>query len=215
MSEAKLPVVILISGRGSNLQAIIDQTHSGELPVRICCVISNRPDARGLDLASASGIQTRVIDHTTYPDRSAFEAELTRAIDSFNPGLVVLAGFMRVLSSNFVQHYQGRMINIHPSLLPAYPGLNTHQRAIEAGEKQHGATVHFVTSDVDAGPVIVQAKVPVLQEDSAATLAERVLEQEHRIFPLAIKWFAENRLTVEHGQVLLDGRQSKDQGIGD
>lgn len=205
MVKAPLPVVILISGRGSNLKAIIEQTRSAELPIRICCVISNRPDAQGLELAAQSGIQTSVIDHTNYTDRDAFETELRRQIDHLKPGLVVLAGFMRVLSTGFVQHYEGKMINIHPSLLPAYPGLHTHQRAIDAGDQQHGATVHFVTPDVDAGPIIVQAQVPVLPDDTADSLAQRVLEQEHRIFPLAIKWFAENRLSLENGQVRLDG----------
>ncbi len=205
MASGPLAVVILISGRGSNLQAIIEQTQSGELPIRISCVISNRPDAMGLELAAQAGIRTSIVDQRHYAERDAFEAGLRQQIDNFNPGLVVLAGFMRVLSTEFVQHYQGRMINIHPSLLPAYPGLNTHQRAIDAGETLHGATVHFVTADVDAGPVIAQAQVPVLPDDTACSLAARVLEQEHRIFPMAIKWFAENRLSIHNGRVWFDG----------
>lgn len=213
MGSDKLRVVVLISGRGSNLQAIIDQTLSGELPVQICSVISNRPDAPGLLRASKTGICTGSVDHTRFNDREAFEAALISEIDQHQPQLVVLAGFMRVLSPAFVRHYEGRMINIHPSLLPMFPGLHTHERALEAGVSLHGASVHFVTPEVDAGPIIIQATVPVEAYDTPDSLAARVLEQEHRIYPLALRWFAQNRLSIENNQVFLDGARQKEQGL--
>lgn len=204
-AASPLPVVILISGRGSNLQAIINAVASGRLPVEIRAVISNRPDAGGLQLAAKAGITTAVIDHTLYPDRAAFDEALKECIDGFQPALVVLAGFMRILTTGFVHHYQGRMLNIHPSLLPDFPGLHTHQRALEAGCRQHGASIHFVTEAVDGGPVVLQARVPVLQHDTVSTLAARVLEQEHRLYPLAIRWFAEQRLRLDNtGHAVLD-----------
>jgi phosphoribosylglycinamide formyltransferase-1 len=213
MGGEKLRVVVLISGRGSNLQAIIDQTLSGELPIQICSVISNRPDAQGLERAAKAGIHTGSVDHTRFSDRETFESALISKIDQYQPQLVVLAGFMRVLSPEFVRHYQGRMINIHPSLLPAFPGLHTHERALEAGVSQHGASVHFVTPEVDAGPIIIQASVPVDKKDTPDSLAARVLEQEHRIYPLAVRWFAQNRLSIVNNQVLLDGDRQKEQGL--
>lgn len=213
MDSDKLRVVVLISGRGSNLQAIIDQTLSGELPIQICSVISNQPDAQGLERASKAGIHTGLVDHNQFSDRDAFESALTSELDQHRPQLVVLAGFMRVLSAAFVRHYQGRMINIHPSLLPAFPGLRTHERALEAGVDRHGASVHFVTPEVDAGPIIIQASVPVETNDTPNSLAARILEQEHRIYPLAVRWFAQNRLSVENNHVLLDGVRKKEQGL--
>ncbi len=202
-----LPVVILISGRGSNLQAIIDRTGSGELPIEIRAVISNRPDAAGLEHASLSGLETRVIDHTDYADRETFDQALQACIDSYMPGLVVLAGFMRILTPGFVHHYQGRLLNIHPSLLPEFPGLNTHQRAIDAGKREHGASVHFVTEDIDGGPVLLQVSIPVREDDDAATLAARVLREEHRLYPQAICWFAEKRIFLdESGHIRMDGK---------
>jgi phosphoribosylglycinamide formyltransferase 1 len=204
-AAGKLPVVVLISGRGSNLQALLDAARSGELPVEIRAVISNRPGVQGLERARAAGVRTEVLDHTHFPDRRGFDAALQALIDSHAPGLVIMAGFMRILTPELVEHYTGRMINIHPSLLPAFPGLDTHRRALEAGVPEHGASVHFVTAEVDGGPVIVQARVPVLGGDTPERLAARVLEQEHRIFPLAVRWYAEGRLRLQAGRVLLNG----------
>ena len=201
-----LPVVVLISGRGSNLQAILDATAGGELPVEIRAVISNRPDAAGLQRPALLGIRTIVVDHACYASRRAFEAVLQTTIDAFEPGLLVLAGFMRILAPEFVTHYRGRILNIHPSLLPEFPGLNTHQRVLDAGKQESGATVHFVTPQMDGGPAVLQARVPVLAGDDADLLAARVLEQEHRILPMAIRWFAEGRVRLDAaGRVLFDG----------
>lgn len=197
-------IVILVSGRGSNMQAIVDAAIPG---AHIAAVISNRPDAGGLAFAAARGIQTAVVDHTAYADRGAFDAALADCIDRFQPDLVVLAGFMRVLTEGFVRRYEGRLINIHPSLLPAFTGLHTHRRALEAGVRVHGVTVHFVTATLDCGPIIVQAAVPVLPGDDEASLAARVLAQEHRIYPQAVRWFVENRLTVDaQGRVQVSDR---------
>ncbi|QLC74279.1 phosphoribosylglycinamide formyltransferase [Pseudomonas sp. LPB0260] len=199
-------VVVLISGSGSNLQALIDSTRASEQPARICAVISNRADAYGLERAQAAGIATRVLDHKAFEGRDAFDAALIEAIDAFAPQLVVLAGFMRILTPGFVRHYAGRLLNIHPSLLPKYKGLHTHQRALEAGDREHGCSVHFVTEELDGGPLVVQAVIPVQTDDSAASLAQRVHEQEHLIYPLAVRWFAEGRLHLgEHG-AMLDGQ---------
>jgi phosphoribosylglycinamide formyltransferase-1 len=188
-------LVILISGRGSNLQAIVE----AKLPARIAAVISNNADIPGLEFAQRHGIHTEVVNHRDYPSRDAFDRALMQSVDRHAPDLVILAGFMRVLTDGFVTHYAGRMINIHPSLLPAFPGLSTHQRALEAGVKIHGCTVHFVTPTVDHGPIIVQAAVPVNLNDTPQTLAARVLEQEHRVFPQAIRWFLEDRLSIDAG----------------
>jgi len=205
-SPERLPIVVLISGRGSNLNAIIDAMEAGELPIEICAVISNRPDAAGLQRAALAGIRSIIIDHACYRDRSAFDLTLSTTIDALQPELVVLAGFMRVLTQEFVENFRGRLLNIHPSLLPAFPGLHTHQRVIEAGCKEHGASVHFVTAHVDGGPVIAQARVAVHEDDTADTLAQRVLLQEHRLYPLVIRWYAERRLELgPDGRVLLDG----------
>ena len=212
-APALMKVVVLVSGRGSNLQAILEATRTGKLPVQLAAVISNRPDALALQCANDAGIPVRVVDHRSYNDKEAFEAALTAAIDSYQPGLVVLAGFMRILTPRFVTHYQGRMINVHPALLPAFQGLHTHQRALDAGVSRHGASVHFVTPEVDGGPIIIQASVPVAVDDTADTLAARVLEQEHRIFPLAIAWFAAGRLSINENKVLLDGKIQPEQGL--
>lgn len=180
-------LVILISGRGSNMRSIIDAATNGELDVDIAAVISNRPDAAGLAFAQQAGIPTQVVDHKQYNSREAFDEAMAATIDLYQPAFVILAGFMRILTAEFVAHYAGRLINIHPSLLPKFKGLHTHERAIEAGEKEHGASVHFVTAELDDGPVILQAKVPVFAEDDADTLAARVLEQEHLLYPAAIR----------------------------
>ena len=201
-----LPVVVLISGRGSNLQALIDATESGYANTSIEAVISNRPGARGLQRAQTAGIPTEVVDHHSYPDRESFDRELIRRIEVYQARLVVLAGFMRIFSPVFVQHFKDRLINIHPSLLPRFRGLDTHQRALAEGVEQHGASVHLVTDKLDGGQVIVQAQVPVLPDDDAERLAARVLEQEHRIYPLVLRWFGEGRLKARDGQLMLDGK---------
>lgn len=213
MTTDRLPVVILISGRGTNLQSVIDEVHAGRLPLDIRAVMSNNPDAEGLARARAANLHTEVVNHRAYPDRAAFDDALRQAIDRHEPKLVVLAGFMRILGRAFIEHYAGRLINIHPSLLPKYPGLDTHARALAAGEREHGASVHFVTPAVDAGPIVAQAVVPVLPGDTSETLAERVLKEEHRIYPLALRWFAEGRLSIRDGRVLLDGAQRPEQGL--
>ena len=200
-----ISVVVLISGSGTNLQAIIDGQQNGTLPISIKAVISNRPGVKGLERAQQADIATKVIDHKNFDNREAFDQQLMTEIDSHQPQLVVLAGFMRVLTEGFVEHYLGRLLNIHPSLLPLYPGLNTHQRALEAGDKEHGTTVHFVTPQLDGGPAIVQAKVSVLANDTAETLAQRVLTQEHIIYPLAIRWFAEQKLNLKGERAYLNG----------
>jgi phosphoribosylglycinamide formyltransferase-1 len=189
-------IVILISGRGSNMEAIVRAALPG---MRIAAVISNRADAAGLAFAASHGIETAVVAHADYDHRDQFDAALRNAIDVYAPDLVVLAGFMRVLGGDFVQHYAGRLLNIHPSLLPAFPGLHTHRRALAAGVKLHGASVHFVTSELDGGPIVIQAAVPVLPDDDEERLANRVLAEEHRIYPQAVRWFAEGRLNVAKG----------------
>lgn len=206
MPEPKCDVVVLLSGSGSNLQALIDSARAGDSPVRIRAVISNRADAYGLQRARDAGIDTAVLDHKAFDGREAFDQALIEQIDAFSPQLVVLAGFMRILSGGFVRHYEGRLLNIHPSLLPRYKGLHTHQRALEAGDAEHGCSVHFVTEELDGGPLVVQAIIPVASDDTPETLAQRVHRQEHQIYPLAVRWFAEGRLRLgEHG-ALLDGQ---------
>ncbi len=187
MAGNKPNVVILISGRGSNMISIVNAVNDGSLDVNIAAIISNRPDAAGLDFAQQQGIYNAVIDHKQFESREEFDQALAKEVDQLSPDIVVLAGFMRILTAEFVEHYAGKLINIHPSLLPKFKGLNTHQRAIDAGEKEHGASVHLVTPELDDGPVILQARVPVLEGDDAATLAARVLEQEHKLYPAAIK----------------------------
>lgn len=199
-------IVVLISGGGTNLQALIDAHQQGELPVNIAAVISNRPQAYGLERARQAGIETVVVDHTGFASREQFDQELQARIDAFAPQLVVLAGFMRILTAEFTQHYLGRMLNIHPSLLPKYQGLHTHQRALEAGDAEHGVTVHFVTPELDGGPNVIQAIVPILSDDDAASLAQRVQVQEHIIYPLAVNWFAQGRLRMDNHHSVLDGQ---------
>ena len=194
-------VVILISGRGSNMRSLVET----DLPARIAAVVSNRPDAKGLDYARDRAIPIEVVDHKAFASRAAFDAALAEAIDRYAPDLVVLAGFMRVLTESFVRRYDGRLLNIHPSLLPSFPGLHTHERALEAGVKVHGATVHFVTADLDHGPIVVQAAVPVRAGDDADELAARVLRQEHVIYPRAVRWFLEDRLSIANGIVRVAG----------
>ena len=210
---ARPGMVVLISGRGSNLQALIDAAYAGQLPAEIRAVISNNADAPGLARAQRADIPTHVINHRDFASRDQFDRALMQRIDAYQPKLVVLAGFLRILGRDFINHYAGWLLNIHPSLLPEFPGLNTHARALQSGARRHGASVHFVTHDMDSGPVIIQAAVPVLPGDTPDTLAERVLREEHRIYPLAIRWFLENRLSVAAGRVLLDGREQPEQGL--
>jgi len=194
-------IVILISGRGSNMEAIVQRCAAEAWPARVAAVISNRADAAGLQFAQSHGIATAVVAHKAYTAREAFDAALAETIDTFAPDLVVLAGFMRILGADFVRRYEGRMLNIHPSLLPMFPGLHTHQRAIEAGCKLAGATVHFVTPALDHGPIVLQSVVPLRTSDDADALAARVLATEHRIYPLAVRWFVEGLLRTERGVV--------------
>jgi phosphoribosylglycinamide formyltransferase-1 len=204
--ESPLALVVLISGNGSNLQAIIDAIRFQELNAEVRAVISNNPDAYGLTRAREADIPAKVLDHRNYANREAYDQDLQALIDRYQPQLVVLAGFMRILTTDFVNHYHGRMLNIHPSLLPKYQGLNTHQRVLEAGDNIHGVSVHLVTPELDGGPVILQAEVPVHPGDTAEDLAQRVHQQEHIIYPLVIRWFAEGRLALQHETVLFDGK---------
>jgi phosphoribosylglycinamide formyltransferase 1 len=201
--RAQPVIVVLISGRGSNMRALLD----AGLPVS--AVISNRADAEGLSLAAARGIATRVIEHRQHATRDAFDAALAAAIDSFAPRLVALAGFMRILTPSFVERYHGRLLNIHPSLLPAFPGLHTHERALAVGVKVHGCTVHFVTAELDHGPIVAQAAVPVRAGDDAVTLAARVLKQEHIVYPRAVRWFLEGKLALGNGVVHFKGNDAQ------
>lgn len=194
-------IVILISGRGSNMEAIVQRCAAEGWPAQVVAVLANRADAKGLQFAAAHGVATAVVDHQAFGTREAFDAELARTIDGFAPDLVVLAGFMRILGAAFVQRYAGRLLNIHPSLLPAFPGLHTHRRALEAGCKAVGATVHFVTPALDHGPIVMQSVVPVRHGDDEDTLSARVLATEHVIYPLAVRWFVEDRLQVDAGIV--------------
>ena len=194
-------IVILVSGRGSNAQAIVQRCAAEAWPAQVVAVVGNRPGAAAFDFAAAQGIVTALVDHRHFASREAFDAELMRVVDAFAPDLVVLAGFMRILGTRFVQRYEGRMLNIHPSLLPAFPGLHTHERALAAGCKAVGATVHFVTPELDHGPIVMQSVVPVQPGDDAGALAARVLATEHVIYPLAVRWFIEDELKVEGGLV--------------
>lgn len=198
-------IVVLISGRGSNLEAIL----KARLPLKVAAVISNNPQAKGLAIAKAHGIEALALDHKQFASREAFDAELASRVAAFKPDLIALAGFMLILGGAFVERFANRIINIHPSLLPAFPGLDTHARALQAGVKIHGCTVHFVTSKLDHGPIIIQAAVPVLAADNEDTLGARVLEQEHRIYPQAIRWFAEDRLVIEKQSVRVIGADTK------
>lgn len=198
--------VVLLSGRGSNFKALLE----ADLPVQFTAAVSNRPDAAGLDYARARNIPAIGLDHKSYPSREAFDQALIQEIENAGADLVILAGYMRILTKAFVERYQGRLFNIHPSLLPAFPGLNTHEAALAEGVKIHGCTVHFVTLELDHGPIIIQAAVPVLPGDTAETLASRVLVEEHKIYPLAVKWFAEGRLVISDGVVnVIDPERSQ------
>ena len=197
-------IVILISGRGSNMEAVVRAAQAEQWPARIAAVISNRSDAAGLAFAAEHGIATAVVANKDYATRAEFDAALQTVIDGYAPDLVVLAGFMRILTPQFVEHYAGRMLNIHPSLLPLFPGLATHAQALAAGVAEHGATVHFVTAELDHGPMVAQAVVPVLADDTVDSLSARVLAQEHTLYPRAVRWFIEGRLTIEQGQVHVD-----------
>jgi phosphoribosylglycinamide formyltransferase-1 len=217
-SEAEKPrIVILISGTGSNMAAIAEAIKTEEsdsgIDAEIVGVISNRPNAGGLEKAQAMGLHTDLIDHTLYASRDEFDHALIRMIEDLKPDLVVLAGFMRILTADFTRYYEGRLLNIHPSLLPKYQGLNTHQRALDAGDDNHGVTVHFVTEELDGGPNAIQAIVPILDVDNAQQLQARVHEQEHIIYPIAVKWFCEGRLTMKGNNTLLDNKSLPATGV--
>ena len=204
-------IVVLISGSGSNLQALIDASTTANF--KISAVISNNQEAYGLQRAEKNNIPVQVIDHRSFETREDFDLILRKTIDEINPNLIVLAGFMRILGSNFVNHFSGRILNIHPSLLPKYPGINTHQRALDGGEQEHGVTVHFVTEALDGGPIIAQMKVPVLEEDTLDILAARVLNREHIIYPKAVAWFGAGRLRMEGTQAILDDEPLPPTGV--
>ncbi len=204
--EAPTPIVILISGRGSNMRAIADQALAGNLPVTIRAVVSDKANAGGLEIARSLGIETRSVSPKSFPSREAYDEALADLVASFEPALIVLAGFMRILTPRFIDRFPGRILNIHPSLLPKYRGLHTHQRCLEAGDCDHGVSVHFVTQELDGGPVIIQACVSVRADDSVDSLSARVQQQEHIIYPQAIDWFARGRLKLENGQAHLDGK---------
>ena len=206
-------LVILISGTGSNMLALADACRRGDLDATVAGVISNRPDAAGVQHARDRDIQARVVDHKEFSDRLSFDKAMIDAIDELEPDLVVLAGFMRILTPEFVRHYQGRLLNIHPSLLPLYPGLNTHQRAIDAGDSIHGVSVHFVTEELDGGPVIAQAVVSVSADDTVSTLKDKVHAQEHILYPIVVKWFTEGRLRLGAKGVTLDGKPLPASGL--
>lgn len=206
---SRLGIVVLISGRGTNLEAIIDAIANHALPVDLRAVICNQPRAPGIEVARRAGCDVTIAHHRDFPSRERFDAALAESIDRFDPELVVLAGFMRILTPGFVRRFAGRLINIHPSLLPEFPGLDTHARAIAAGAAVHGATVHFVTEALDGGPIIAQVRVPVLANDDPDTLAARVLEREHVILPRTLLWFAQRRIRLEGDDVLIDGEPAR------
>jgi phosphoribosylglycinamide formyltransferase-1 len=206
-------LAVLISGTGSNLQAILDAIDAGELPARVSLVLSNKAGAAGLARAERAGVPAQAIDHRGFPDRASFDQAMIERIDAHGADTVVLAGFMRILSPGFVHHYQGRLINIHPSLLPKYPGLNTHARALEAGDREHGCSLHFVTDELDGGPLIAQARFPVSANDTAETLSEKVQAQEHRLYPQVLRWRAQQRLQMTDQGVELDGERLPPQGF--
>ena len=212
MSHTPIKICVLISGNGSNLQAIIDEVAAKRLNATITGVISNRPGAYGLERASQAGIESVCLDHTTFEDRDSYDSALKAQIEAFGADCVVLAGFMRILTPEFVNHFSGKLVNIHPSLLPKYKGLNTHQRAIDNGDKEHGVSVHFVTPELDGGPVIIQSRVPVFEDDSASDLAERVQEQERRIYPLVLSWFSAGRLMMRNNKAVLDDQELPESG---
>lgn len=202
---SRMPIVVLISGRGSNMQTIAHQAVTGALPIEIRAVISDKPDAPGLTTAAAMGVPVAALPSRDYSDRSAYDSALADLVAKYEPRLLVLAGFMRILGNLFVQRFLGSTLNIHPSLLPLYRGLHTHRRALDAGDRVHGASVHFVTEELDGGPVVIQARVPVLPGDTETTLSARVQREEHRIYPEAVDWFARGRLAYRDGKAWLDG----------
>jgi len=204
MTSPKLNIVVLISGSGSNLQAIIDAISANKLHANIAAVISNRPGVKGLERAELAGIPAITLDHTQFDSRESFDQQLIKQIDQYQPGLIVLAGFMRILTDDFVKHYAGRMLNIHPSLLPQFRGLNTHQRALQAGVKQHGVSVHYVSNELDGGPLVLQAVINVSDDDNVESLQQKIHQQEHIIYPMVIEWVAQLRLEVINHQVYLD-----------
>lgn len=204
MKTQALNIVVLISGSGSNLQAIINAIAAGSLHARISAVISNRPNVQGLERAKSAGIVTHTLDHTEFASREAFDRQMMRTIDQYQPQLVILAGFMRILTDEFVGHYDGRMLNIHPSLLPEFKGLNTHQRALDANVKQHGVSVHYVSNELDGGPVVLQAVMDLLANDTVETLQQRIHSLEHVIYPMVIEWIAQHKLEVINQQVYLN-----------
>jgi phosphoribosylglycinamide formyltransferase-1 len=206
-------MVVLISGSGSNLQALINASANGSINTLISAVISNRPNAYGIERAEQAGLQTHVIDHTLFTSREAFDQELQATIDLYQPDIVVLAGFMRILTAEFTQHYLGRMLNIHPSLLPKYPGLNTHQRALDAGDEHHGVTVHFVTPTLDDGPNILQAKIEITDHDDAVSLAQKIQIQEHLIYPQAVNWLAKKQIEMIDNIAFFEGSPLPLQGL--
>ncbi len=206
-------IAILISGTGSNMQAFIDACKSDELDARISIVISNNPDAPGLQRAAEAGIATKCINHRDYDSREVFDAALVSALQEYDVDVVILAGFMRILTPVFIEPFLGRLLNIHPSLLPKYPGLNTHQRALDAGDKESGVTVHFVIPELDSGPAIIQARVAINDDDTAETLAARVIVEEHKIYPLAAKWFLQGRLQLTEKGAILDGKAVPESGV--
>ena len=212
MSSSVTKICVLISGNGSNLQAIIDEIKGGRLNAKISGVISNRPNAYGLKRAKEAGIEAVCLDHTDFDTRESYDEALKAQIDAFGADCVVLAGFMRILTPEFVDSFAGKLVNIHPSLLPKYKGLNTHQRAIDNGDKEHGVSVHFVTPELDGGPVIIQSRVPVFDEDTASDLAERVQEQERRIYPLVLSWFSAGRLSMRNNKAVLDEQELPESG---
>lgn len=197
---------VLVSGNGSNLQALMDACAAGRIQGKLVGVLSNRPDAFALERAREAGVATQVLSNQAFSDRDSYDAALIQALETWQPDLLVMAGFMRILTPAFVQHYAGRMLNIHPSLLPKYQGVKTHTRAIAAGDTVHGATVHFVTEELDGGPIVLQARVPIFPEDDESSLAERVLSQEHQLYPLVVNWFCQQRLRMQDGQAWLDGQ---------
>ncbi|MDP5029147.1 phosphoribosylglycinamide formyltransferase [Paraglaciecola sp.] len=212
MTKSTKSIVVLVSGNGSNLQAIIDACEQGKIPGKITAVFSNKADAYGLQRAKNANIPAVFVDPKPYTSREDYDEQLFSQITEYAPDLIVLAGFMRILSRDFVEHFQGKMLNIHPSLLPKYKGLHTHQRAIDANDQEHGASVHFVTADLDDGPVILQSKVPIFDNQDAEELAERVIVQERQMYPLVVKWFCQDRLTMHNNKAFLDGTELEEQG---
>ena len=212
MTDKPVPIVVLISGNGSNLQAIINYFETRTAVARVVAVVSNRPNVYGLERARNANIADICLDHKEFSSREAYDNSLRAIIEEYQPGLVVLAGFMRILTDNFVEAFKGRMINIHPSLLPKYKGLDTHQKAIDAKDLEHGASVHFVTPDLDGGPVIIQSKVPVFDDDNAEELAQRVQQQERNIFPIVVDWFCQKRLVMQNNKAVLDGNELPESG---